>query len=95
MISDVCLRKAPPCDDRLPTETTRLHDDFKRTLAACADVLSGYEAKADNARGWMLGLAALGTIAGSVIVPALVAKAVVSKSVIAAWGGVSGATNFA
>lgn len=87
--------KAPPCDEPTPEERKNLHDDFKGALGACADILSGYEAKADNARGWMLALATIGTIAGSIIVPALAAKAVVAKSSIAAWGGVSGATNFA
>jgi len=40
-------------------------------------------------------LITIGGLAGTVVVPALAARAVVSKSAIAAWGGLSGATNFA
>ncbi|MCE2990728.1 MAG: hypothetical protein ACK5UX_09340 [Burkholderiales bacterium] len=42
-----------------------------------------------------LTIASVGIIAGSIVVPALAAKTAAAKSTVAAWGGVSGASNAA
>jgi hypothetical protein len=59
----------------------------------CGTLLKTESATTNYSRWSVLGVALLGTVAGSVVVPALAAKAVVAKSTVAAWGGVSGASN--
>jgi hypothetical protein len=61
----------------------------------CSDLLYGYKQKTDAARTAALTIAALGTIAGAIVVPALAAQDTIMKSTIAAWGGVAGAANTA
>lgn len=46
-------------------------------------------------RGTQLGIAGIGIIAGSIVVPALAAKATIARSTVAAWGGIAGAANAA
>lgn len=76
-------------------EVASLRRDFIETLNACNERLASYENKASQAKWFKFGLATVGGLAGTVIVPALAAQSVVSKSAVAAWGGLSGATNFA
>lgn len=59
----------------------------------CVARSNEYNVRTDRSRNISLGLASIGIIAGSIIVPALAAKATVAKSAVAAWGGVSGAAN--
>jgi hypothetical protein len=66
---------------------------IKEVHAICADRSTTYGNQTDQSRKLSFGLATIGIVAGSIIVPALAAKATVAKSAIAAWGGVSGAAN--
>lgn len=85
---DVC--KSPSAAD-----LEALRQRFDKTLSGCSTVLSGYQSEAKQAQRTLAGLAIVGTVAGSIVVPALVAKATFSKSAVAAWSGLAGATNFA
>ena len=73
--------------------TAAFQDRVKEVHTVCANRSTTYGNQTDQSRKLSFGLAAIGIIAGSIIVPALAAKATVAKSAIAAWGGVSGAAN--
>lgn len=66
---------------------------IKEVHATCSSRSTMYGNQTEQSRKLSFGLAAVGIIAGSIIVPALAAKATVAKSAVAAWGGVSGAAN--
>lgn len=63
-------------------------------LKRCEDRAAELDLNSNQARNFNIAIAAVGIIAGSIIVPTLAAKAA-AKSAIAAWGGVSGAANAA
>lgn len=62
-------------------------------LDECERNADGFGLNTKRARNMQLGIATVGIIAGSIIVPALAAKTTAARSTIAAWGGVSGAAN--
>jgi hypothetical protein len=85
-----CEEKAQ-CRDDAARRRAALRD-YRNAARFCGRVASYHfeEARYNSASRLLLG--ALGTVAGAVISPALAARAA-SKSAIAAWAGVSGATN--
>jgi hypothetical protein len=72
-----------------------IDSDFTQVLAACQPVFSGYESQAQNLKWVSFSIAMVGTIAGSVVVPALAAATTINKVAVAAVGGLSGAANSA
>lgn len=80
-----------------PEKTNKLNaaaqDDYDQAIADCAKVMDGMRLNVTGQRGVSVGIATVGIIAGSIVVPTLAAKAAASKSAIAGWGGVSGAAN--
>jgi hypothetical protein len=84
--------------DKTPTSlelSDALEKDYQAALATCDTQMAKLRTAFVGSDSVELGLAAVGIIAGSIVVPVLAAKAVVAKSAIAGWGGVSGATNAA
>ena len=73
-----------------------LDEAFNKMLSACQATLAGFESEG---RGWgavKISIAAIGTIAGAIAIPALTAAAPMANAVwVAGLGGVSGATNAA
>ena len=72
-----------------------IDDDFVQVLNTCQPVFTGYEHEAQSYRWISFGIAMVGTIAGSIVVPALSAATNVDKTAVAAVGGLSGAANSA
>ncbi|MDQ4625027.1 fibronectin type III domain-containing protein [Janthinobacterium lividum] len=71
---------------------TNASNDYDEAFKTCVKKGREYQNRISNTGGIELGVATVGIIAGSIVVPALAAKAA-AKSVIAAWGGVSGSAN--
>ncbi|WP_157650514.1 hypothetical protein [Burkholderia ubonensis] len=65
---------------------------YDHVLLICNQNLGAQQAGYTTTQWISLSMAILGIVSGSIVVPALAAKAA-AKSVIAAWGGVAGATN--
>jgi hypothetical protein len=91
----------PTEDDKKKAELLKkteqgLDEAFNKMLSACQATLAGFESQG---RGWgvvKISIAAIGTIAGAIAVPALTAAAPMANAAwIAGFGGVSGATNAA
>lgn len=83
-----------------PDEEAQAEDaiqrDFSDMFTFCKGVLTGFETRSNYYRQIALGLAIVGAIAGSVIVPGLSAAAPKANAAwTAAFGGVSGVTNTA
>ena len=72
-----------------------LEEDFQAALKSCEERMASLRQNVIGSSRLELGLAAVGIVAGSIIVPVLAAKAAAAKSAIAGWGGLSGATNAA
>lgn len=72
-----------------------IDSEYKRVLSICESTMAGLSGDVTASSQLQIALAAVGIIAGSIIVPALAAQATAAKSVVAAWGGVAGATNAA
>lgn len=68
-------------------------DSYDKAIEYCRDVMAKKREDLAGKRSVSVGIASVGIIAGSVIVPGLAAQAAAAKSAIAAWGGVSGAAN--
>lgn len=86
---------ADVCQSPNAADLQALREKFDKTIAGCNAILSGYEKQSNQAKWTLAGIAIVGGVAGSIVVPSLVAKASVSKSAIAGWSGLSGASNFA
>lgn len=80
-------------DDQVKELNRLIQDDFDRAFQACVVAKERYSGELDGASRKELYIAAVGIIAGSIIVPALAAKASAAKSAVAAWGGIAGAAN--
>jgi hypothetical protein len=72
-----------------------LDKDYQAALESCDTEMQTLQKNFSGSGRTELALAAVGIIAGSIVVPVLAAKAAVAKSAIAGWGGLSGATNAA
>ncbi len=81
----------------IPSEelNSSIDTDFAKTLTECQTVLSGYESESTRLKWISFGIAMVGTISGAVVVPALSAATSVNKVAVAAFGGLSGASNSA
>lgn len=66
---------------------------YNDTFNFCTTVIKESRKEFSGQRSVSIGVATIGIVAGSIIVPALAAKASASKAAIAGWGGVSGAAN--
>jgi hypothetical protein len=72
----------------------KLQEEYRLTIDACSNVLSGFEDKADRITLLRTILTTVGTSAGAIAIPALSAAAPLANNVaVSALGGVSGATN--
>ena len=93
--SFVATTETPPSGVNPPHWATSeaIQSRIKEVHATCANRSTMYGNQTDQSRKLSFGLATVGIIAGSIIVPALAAKATVAKSAVAAWGGVAGAAN--
>ena len=90
------LSTAAVGDDTLKTQyENAITSEFSDVITQCQKVLSGYEGRAQTLKWTSFGIAMVGTIAGSVIVPALSTATNINKAAVAAVGGLSGATNSA
>lgn len=69
--------------------------DWDAAMALCDTYMSSVRDQYYGSGRSELTIASIGIIAGSIIVPALAAKTAAAKSMVAAWGGVSGAANAA
>lgn len=69
-------------------------DLLEAEMKRCEEKASSLGLDSERAKSMNLGIAALGIVAGSIVVPSLAASGA-AKSAIAAWGGVSGAANAA
>ena len=76
-------------------ERANVNNDYVAAYGACLLKMKEYRSGMDRASTTSLQIAAIGIIAGSIVVPALAAKAAASKAAIAAWGGVAGSANAA
>jgi hypothetical protein len=76
-------------------ETDAERSAYTNAIASCKDNFSRLNNNYSQAKYVELGLGYLGIVAGAVVVPALAAHTVVSKASVAAWGGISGASNAA
>jgi hypothetical protein len=72
-----------------------LKKDFADIFTECQPIFSGLDHDANSLRWWTLGIAMVGTVAGSIVVPALSAATNIDKVAIAAMGGLSGTANSA
>jgi hypothetical protein len=70
-----------------------LEKDYQAAMADCVAQGKTLQGKFFGSENTELSIAAVGIVAGSVVVPSLAAKAAASKSAIAGWGGLSGAAN--
>lgn len=66
---------------------------YDDTFNSCTKIIKEARQEFTGQRSVSIGIATIGIVAGSIIVPALAAKASASKAAIAGWGGVSGAAN--
>lgn len=82
----------------IPAQNALADDRFLNLLDAemkrCEDKANSLGLDSERAKSMNLGIAAIGIVAGSIVVPSLAASGA-AKSAIAAWGGVSGAANAA
>lgn len=69
--------------------------DWTNALAVCDAYMAGARDAFYGSGNRELTIASVGIIAGSIVVPALAAKTAAAKSTVAAWGGISGASNAA
>lgn len=84
----------PPPTVSIILENKTFLNLLEAELQRCEARADGFDLDSHKARSMNLGIAALGIIAGSIVVPSLAASGA-AKSAIAAWGGVSGAANAA
>lgn len=71
-----------------------LRQEYAQILTECSKVLSRFEGQSEVLQWLRVGMAVVGSVAGSVGVPALTAAApLANKTAIAALGGLSGVTN--
>lgn len=75
------------------TEQNELDDAYQKMMAYCSITLTKFEQKSTKVAYWTAGIAIVGSLAGSVAVPALTAAASANKVWIAGLGGVSGVAN--
>lgn len=69
---------------------------FGSMLAACQEVVSGFESSADRLRTVKVMVATVGAVAGSIAVPALTSASAAANAVwITSFGGISGVANAA
>ncbi|MBS0436321.1 MAG: hypothetical protein JSR75_15760 [Proteobacteria bacterium] len=72
-----------------------IQDDWDKAMAQCDSQMQTSRERFYGSGKTELSIAAIGIVAGSVVVPALAAKAAAAKSAVAGWGGVAGAANAA
>ncbi|WP_294000178.1 hypothetical protein [Sphaerotilus sp.] len=89
------LTDAERSDEISKDVKTAIDKDWGAAMALCDTYMSAVRDQYYGSGRSEITIASIGIIAGSVVVPALAAKAATAKSVIAAWGGVSGAANAA
>lgn len=82
-------------DDISASTKAAIDADWADALSACDSYMAGARDAFYGSGNRELTIASVGIIAGSIVVPALAAKTAAAKSTVAAWGGVSGASNAA
>jgi hypothetical protein len=82
-----------PAGEGAPSPTEQLDDAYQKMMSYCSSTLTKFERRSDNLTYWSVAVAVVGSLAGSVAVPALTAASAANKATVAALGGLSGSAN--
>jgi hypothetical protein len=85
---------APPVAGApVASPTNDLDDAYQNMMGYCSNTLTKFQQQSNRLTYWTVAVAVVGSVAGSIAVPALTAAASTNKVWISAMGGISGTAN--